>query len=120
MRPPSVRSLATASPRRLLLALAGLLVASGVALGSGANFNSTSANRGSLITTGTVVVTDSLPGQSILTLSAIRPGTTNAGRWRVRGIERDTTRHLWVRMRGSSADPQIYSRPPRGKPARNR
>jgi spore coat-associated protein N len=79
VRPPSLRSLATASPRRLLIALGGLLVASAVALGSGANFNSTSANRGSLITTGTVVVTDSLPGQSILNLSAIKPGTTNSG-----------------------------------------
>ncbi len=79
MRLRSVPSLAAASPRRLLIALGALLISSAVAVGSGADFNSTSANPGSLITTGTIVVTDSLAGQSILSLNAIKPGATNSG-----------------------------------------
>lgn len=79
MRLHHLASLATASPRRLLIALGGLLISGAVAVGSGANFNSTSANPADLITTGTVVVTDSLAGRSILNLSAIDPGTTRSG-----------------------------------------
>lgn len=75
----SLPSLAAASPRKLLIALGALLISSVVAVGSGANFNSSSANPASLITTGTVVVTDSLAGQSILSLSAIKPGATSSG-----------------------------------------
>jgi spore coat-associated protein N len=70
----SLPSLAAATPRRLLIALGALLISSIVALGSGANFNSTSANPAGLIRTGTIVVTDSLAGQSILNLSAMTPG----------------------------------------------
>ncbi len=79
MRLRSLPSIAAASPRKLLIALGALLISSAVAVGSGANFNSTSANPGSLITTGTIVVTDSLAGQSILNLTAIKPGATNTG-----------------------------------------
>jgi spore coat-associated protein N len=79
MRLRSLASLATASPRRVLIALGALLISSAVAIGSGANFNSTSANPGSLISTGTIVVTDSLAGQSILNLSALKPGATHSG-----------------------------------------
>ena len=50
MRLRSLASLASASPRRLLIALASLLISSAVAVGSGANFNATSANPGTLIT----------------------------------------------------------------------
>lgn len=74
-----LRNLASASPRRLLIALGGVLLASAVAVGSGANFNSTSANPGSLITTGTLVITDSHPGQAILSLTAVKPGSTSSG-----------------------------------------
>ena len=79
MRLRSAPSLAAASPRKLLIALGALLISSAVALGSGANFNSTSANPGSLITTGTIVVTDSLAGRSILNVSGMKPGATNSG-----------------------------------------
>jgi spore coat-associated protein N len=75
----SLPPLAAASPRKLLIALGALLISSAVALGSGANFNSTSANPGSLISTGTIVVTDSLAGQSILNVSGMKPGATNSG-----------------------------------------
>jgi spore coat-associated protein N len=68
-----------ATPRRLMISLGGLMVASAVALGSGANFNSTSANPGTLITAGTVRVTDSLPSTSILTINALKPGGSASG-----------------------------------------
>jgi spore coat-associated protein N len=74
----SLGSLATASPRRLLIALGALLVSSAVAIGSGANFNSSSANPRSLITTGSITVTDSLVGQSILNLTSMAPGATRS------------------------------------------
>ena len=50
-----------------------------MAVGSGANFNATSANPGTLITAGTLVVTDSHAGQAILSMSAVKPGTTTTG-----------------------------------------
>lgn len=79
MRLRSLPSLATATPRRLTIALAGLLVSIAVAVGSGANFNSVSASPGSLIKTGTLVLTDSRAGQSVVNLSAVKPGTTTSG-----------------------------------------
>jgi hypothetical protein len=75
----SVSSLAVATPRRLLIALGALLISTAVAVGSGANFNATSANPGSLINAGTIVVTDSLPGASILNLTAVKPGASSSG-----------------------------------------
>jgi hypothetical protein len=74
-----VPSVAAASPRKLLIALGGLLISVAVAVGSGANFNATSANPGSLITTGTLVITDSLAGHSILELTALKPGASSTG-----------------------------------------
>lgn len=74
-----LKSLWTASPRKVLAALVGLMVAAAVAVGSGANFNSTSANPGTLITAGTVVVTDSASGASILTANLMRPGGSSSG-----------------------------------------
>ena len=75
----SPSSLFTASPRRLLIALGGLTVASAVAIGSGANFNATSANPGTLITAGTIVLTNSLSGNSVLTASLMKPGGSSSG-----------------------------------------
>jgi hypothetical protein len=79
MRLRSLASLAAVSPRRFLIALGALLISAAVAVGSGANFNATSANPGSLITTGSIVVTDSRAGQSILHLSSVAPGATSSG-----------------------------------------
>jgi spore coat-associated protein N len=67
------------TPRRLLIGLAGLIIATAVGIGSGAGFNSTSANPGSLITAGTVVVTDSTAGQSVLNVSLMKPGGSASG-----------------------------------------
>jgi hypothetical protein len=75
----SLLSLTTASPRKLLIAFGALLISAAVAVGSGANFNSASANPGSLITAGTITVTDSLAGQSILNVTALKPGATTSG-----------------------------------------
>jgi spore coat-associated protein N len=75
----SLSSMLTASPRRLLLVLGGLTIATATAVGSGANFNSTSANPGTLITAGTVVVTDSSSGASILTANLMKPGGSSSG-----------------------------------------
>ncbi len=69
----------TATPRRLLLALGALTIASAVAIGSGANFNSTSANPGTLITAGTIAIADSASGSSILTASLMKPGGSSSG-----------------------------------------
>jgi spore coat-associated protein N len=63
----------------MLIALGGLVAASAVALGSGANFNSTSANPGDFISTGTIVVTDSLAGSSILSVNLLKPGASTSG-----------------------------------------
>lgn len=75
----SLPSHAAASPRKLLIVFGGLVISAAVAVGSGANFNATSANPGTLIQTGTIVVTDSLSGASILNLSAVKPGSTTTG-----------------------------------------
>lgn len=69
----------TASPRRFLLVLGGLTIATATAVGSGANFSSTSSNPGTLITAGTVVVTDSASGASILTATLMKPGGSVSG-----------------------------------------
>jgi spore coat-associated protein N len=63
----------------MLIALGGLVAASAVALGSGANFNSTSANPNDVISTGTIVVTDSLAGRSILSVNMLKPGGSTSG-----------------------------------------
>jgi spore coat-associated protein N len=63
----------------MLIALGGLVVATAVAVGSGANFNSTSANPGTIISAGTITVTDSLAGTSILNVSPIKPGGSASG-----------------------------------------
>lgn len=75
----SPSSLVTASPRRLLIALGGLLIASAVEIGSGANFNATSANPGTLITAGTLVLTNSASGTAVLKASLMKPGGSSTG-----------------------------------------
>jgi spore coat-associated protein N len=79
MRGISPRSIVTASPQRLLTALGGLMLATAVAVGSAANFNSTSATPGNLITAGTLTITDSVPGTSILNANAMKPGASSSG-----------------------------------------
>jgi hypothetical protein len=79
MRVSSLSSLGAASSRRLLIALAGLTISAAVGVGSGANFNSSSANPGTLIISGTVLVTDSLAGTSVLNIALMKPGGSSSG-----------------------------------------
>jgi spore coat-associated protein N len=72
-------SLWRASPRKVLLAMGGLMVAAAVAVGSGANFNSTSANPSNVFTAGTISQSNSKASAAILTASNIVPGNTATG-----------------------------------------
>ena len=67
------------NPRKSLAALAALLVAGAVAVGSGANFTSQSANPGNVFTAGTLTHSNSNSGAAILTASAMKPGSTATG-----------------------------------------
>jgi hypothetical protein len=74
-----LKSLWTASPRTILVALAGLMVAAAVAVGSGANFNSTSANPSNVFTAGTISHSNSKANAAILTAANLVPGNTATG-----------------------------------------
>jgi spore coat-associated protein N len=73
-----MKSLWKASPRRVLLAFGALMIAAALAVGSGANFNSTSANPSNVFTAGTISSSNSVSG-AILTASNIVPGNTANG-----------------------------------------
>ena len=61
-------------PRRSLSALAVLVAATGVVVGSGANFTATSANPSNSFATGVLSIENSLEGVAILTASNMKPG----------------------------------------------
>jgi spore coat-associated protein N len=62
-----------AHPRRTLAALAVVLAAVGITVGSGANFTASSANAGNLFTTGTLVIGNS-SSTALLTATGMKPG----------------------------------------------
>jgi spore coat-associated protein N len=68
-----------ASPRKVLIAFGGLMAAAALAIGSGANFNSTSANPTNVFTAGTISHSNSKTGAAILTASSIVPGGSATG-----------------------------------------
>jgi hypothetical protein len=68
-----------ANPRRLLGGLGALMVAAALAVGSGANFNSTSANPSNVFSAGTLAQTNSKTDAAILTASNMKPGDTANG-----------------------------------------
>ena len=74
-----MKSLWKASPRKVLLAFGALLVVAAVAVGSGANFNSTSANPSNVFTAGTISSSNSKASAAILTATNIVPGNTATG-----------------------------------------
>ncbi len=74
-----LKSVWRASPRKVLAAFAGLMVAAALAVGSGANFNSTSANPSNVFTAGTISHSNSKANAAILTASNIVPGATATG-----------------------------------------
>jgi spore coat-associated protein N len=61
-------------PKRTLGALAVLVAATGVVLGSGANFTASSANPTNKLATGSLSITNSKEGAAILTANGMRPG----------------------------------------------
>ncbi len=63
-------------PRRTLGALAVLVAATGVVVGSGANFSASSANPSNTFTTGSLSILNSKEGAAVLTASNMRPGDT--------------------------------------------
>jgi spore coat-associated protein N len=74
-----MKSLWKTSPRKVLFAFGALTVAAALAVGSGANFNSTSANPNNVFTAGTISSSNSKPNAAILTASNIVPGNTATG-----------------------------------------
>ncbi len=67
------------SPRKIMAALFAVLAASALAVGSGANFNSTSANPSNVLSAGSMSQSNSKDGAAILTADAMRPGDTATG-----------------------------------------
>jgi spore coat-associated protein N len=63
-------------PKRTLCALAVLVAATGVVVGSGANFTASSANPDNEFSTGALSIENSLPAAAILTASGMKPGGT--------------------------------------------
>src|ERR1700684_558564 len=73
------KALWRASPRKVLLAFGGLLIAAALAVGSGANFNSTSANPSNVFSAGTISQSNSKASAAVLTASNMVPGNTTTG-----------------------------------------
>jgi Camelysin metallo-endopeptidase len=67
-----------ANPRRLLAALATILVAVGVTVASGANFTAQKANAGNVLAAGSIDLTNT-PGTALLAMSNMKPGDTTNG-----------------------------------------
>src|SRR5579863_4499929 len=68
-----------ASPLKVLLAFGGLMAAAALAIGSGANFNSTSANPSNVFTAGTISHSNSKASAAILTAANMVPSGTSTG-----------------------------------------
>jgi hypothetical protein len=63
----------------MLVGAGSLLLATALATGSGANFQSSSANTGNIIKAGLVDVTSTSAGSALLNVSNLAPGHTSAG-----------------------------------------
>jgi spore coat-associated protein N len=63
-----------ARPRRTVVALATALAAAGVAVGSGADFTSRSANPSNTFTAGTLTADNSRDGAAVFSPSGMKPG----------------------------------------------
>jgi hypothetical protein len=75
----SRRKALRANPRRLLAALATILVAVGVTVASGASFTATAANPSNTFSSGTMTLGDNVSG-AILTATNLKPaGPTTSG-----------------------------------------
>ena len=67
-----------AHPRRTLAALAVVLAAVGITVGSGANFTASAANPGNVFATGTLSIGNT-PGTALFTANGLKPGDTATG-----------------------------------------
>ena len=67
-----------AHPRRTLAALAVVLAAVGITVGSGASFTASAANPGNVFTTGTLTIGNT-PASALLTAGSLKPGDTATG-----------------------------------------
>jgi spore coat-associated protein N len=67
-----------AHPRRTLGALAVVLAAVGITVGSGANFTASAANPGNTFATGSLTIGNS-PGTALFTSSGMQPGDSATG-----------------------------------------
>ena len=74
----STITLLTSRPRRALGALAAVLAAVGVAIGSGASFTASSANPSNTFAAGTLSILNSKEGLAVLTANAMKPGAPAA------------------------------------------
>ena len=68
------------SRKRILIPLAGLLVAAAITVGSGADFIANSVNTGNAYATGTLTQTNSKANSAIFNLGNMKPGDTLNGR----------------------------------------
>ena len=84
------KALWKASPRKVLLAFGGLMVAAALAVGSGANFNSTSANPSNVFAAGTISHSNSKANAAILTASNMVPGGSATGTVDIKNTGSDT------------------------------
>jgi hypothetical protein len=66
-------------PKMTIGALAAVLAAVGVAVGSGASFTATSANPANTFTAGTLTMSNSSTGAAVLTASGLKPGDVTVG-----------------------------------------
>jgi hypothetical protein len=74
-----MKALWTASPRKVMVGFVGVLAATGIAVGSGANFNSASANPSNVFSAGTISQSNSKAGAAVLTATGLKPGGTASG-----------------------------------------
>jgi hypothetical protein len=77
-----------ASPARLLFALFALLLTSAVAVATGANFNSTSANAGNVVTAGVIKLQNNTPGAQLV-VTKLMPGQSKTGSFSLTNIGDD-------------------------------
>jgi spore coat-associated protein N len=69
----------TSSPRKVLGALGVVMGAAALAVGSGANFNSASANPSNVFTAGNLLQSNSKANQAVLSASKMKPGDNATG-----------------------------------------
>ena len=68
-----------ASPQKMVGVLFALLLAAMMAVGSGANFNSTSANPGNVVTAGNLMHINHKQGSAVLNVDKLKPGESRTG-----------------------------------------